>query len=64
MHLILDGTLLPALFVLAITIWACGSYVTTAGPMPWQKAVVCIISAFALVIATIVTVLALIGSFR
>jgi hypothetical protein len=56
MHLILDGSVLPALLVLAITIWACGSYVVDL--FKGSKLIVSLIAAVALVLATVITVMA------
>jgi len=57
MHLVIDGSLLPALFVLTFVIWATGAY--TSELFNGARVVLRIVSAFALVLALIVVVMAL-----
>ena len=58
MHLTIDGSVLSALFVLAIVIWASGPYVVDL--FKGSRTVVSIVAFVALVFATVVTVMSVI----
>lgn len=57
MHLVIDGSLLPALFVLTFVVWGAGSYISEL--FNGARVVLRIVSAFALVLALIVVIMAL-----
>lgn len=59
MHLTLDGSLLPTLFVLAFVIWASGPYLTA--PVKGSRWILAVPSALALGITVFLLLKALLG---